>query len=212
MPREVNPLDVTLIFGGRRASTLKEQRMLSLLSPSPSSFESSPPLSPPLPVACIFEDFRLASSSREANHSSSESMLLLPLLLRREISPSPKSGAGAGPEHSGLAGEAGSQPDANCMSSVGAARSMFCFARFKRFIISSELSFLSGSVSLSGWNCNDFARQAFVISFTVAVGATPKMTWSCSSQMVFTCAGSVLKPFCLLSITWFSLKTRTHAT
>lgn len=38
--------------------------------------------------------------------------------------------------------------------------------------------------SLSGWNFSDFARQAFVISFTVAVEATPSITWSDSSQMV----------------------------
>mmetsp|Transcript_119728 Transcript_119728/g.335298 ORF Transcript_119728/g.335298 Transcript_119728/m.335298 type:complete len:250 (+) Transcript_119728:768-1517(+) len=121
-----------------------------------------------------------------------------------------KSGAGVG--QSGLVGEVGSQPGVKDESSVGAARNMFCLARFKRFIISSALSFLSGSVSLSGWNFSDFARQAFVISFTVAVEATPSITWSDSSQMVLTRAGKVLKPFCLLSITWFSLNTRTHAT
>mmetsp|Transcript_66229 Transcript_66229/g.204929 ORF Transcript_66229/g.204929 Transcript_66229/m.204929 type:complete len:202 (-) Transcript_66229:88-693(-) len=201
MSRDVRPRSTTLSFGSAGHSMRREHCRQSRHLGDPSASES------PLSGGTLGDGPTFATSPARSRASSGSKSL--PLLLRSSRSPLPA--AWLGP-NGGELGTTGLVGVALAESSPEARRSMFCFARFRRFIISSAASFFAGSVSLSGWYCRDFARQALVISLAVAVTCTPRMTWSGSSQIVFTRAGSVLNPFCALSMLWLSEKTRTQAT
>mmetsp|Transcript_24214 Transcript_24214/g.66593 ORF Transcript_24214/g.66593 Transcript_24214/m.66593 type:complete len:298 (-) Transcript_24214:1635-2528(-) len=205
--RESRLRSTTRSFGGARASIRKEQKRLLL---RPIKLLSAALVSPSFLDAVWERSAALASSSEP---SLSDTRSSLSLSLRSCCWPRPKKSFPRWHDAAlGSAGLPGVAVVAVGVLSPGAApRSMFCFARFRRFIISSAASFFSGS-ALSGWYSNDLCRQARVISLAVAVACTPKMTWSGSSQIVFTRACKVLKPFCLLSIVWPSQNTRTHAT
>mmetsp|Transcript_56023 Transcript_56023/g.179809 ORF Transcript_56023/g.179809 Transcript_56023/m.179809 type:complete len:207 (-) Transcript_56023:297-917(-) len=201
--RKLSPASVA----GASDSGAEESVRVRRLAARPQASPSCAPLELKLPLT------EASPSSQRPSLPSPELLALSVLLLRSWRWQWPKKSWPLGvvvvPGSAGLEGVALAVEG---VQSPGAPRSMFCFARFKRFIISSAASFFSGSVSLSGWYCKDLWRHARVTSLAVAASCTPRMTWSASSHMVFTRASSVLKPFCLLSRVWPSQKTRTQVT
>mmetsp|Transcript_36121 Transcript_36121/g.93163 ORF Transcript_36121/g.93163 Transcript_36121/m.93163 type:complete len:247 (-) Transcript_36121:2408-3148(-) len=201
----------TRSVGGWRASTRSEQCRLSSLSAAPK----------PGSVAASCSEEATLFLRGIGGQSSSESLLSLkspkpwPVRWARtssacgDVSPRCASMVDAALS-AGLLGAAVLGEDLE--SSAGTHFSILTLAMLSRFIISSQFSFFSGSTSLSGWCFSDIRRQARVISFAWASAATPKTSWSASSQMVVSRRGSVLKPFCLLSMDLLSQKTFTHAT